>query len=152
MTGKSRSAITGRYATAKAAKAKPETHVVSDDYPARMLRKLVRVLETRSPEFSWTDTDKLIANIKRRMGWLMAQKKPAAKLPKPVEPLSAKQEELLKELQSKSPKTWLLFVNCGYSMADAKALHDLGLIRTKLIMGMPAAKIRPIPLKPRKVK
>ena len=64
---KSRSAVTGKYATAKAAKAKPETHYVSDDYPARMLRKLVRMVEAL-PVFN-DDIDKLIANIKRRMGW-----------------------------------------------------------------------------------
>ena len=67
---KSRSAITGRYATAKAAKEKPKTHVVSDDYPARMLRKLVELLERELLiVIESEEGEKLIANIKRRMGW-----------------------------------------------------------------------------------
>lgn len=69
---KSRSAATGRYATAKAAKAKPETHYVSDDYPARMLRKLVHLIEREELYDNHLVSDmtrKLIANIKRRMGW-----------------------------------------------------------------------------------
>lgn len=73
---KSKSSITGRYATAKAAKAKPKTHYVSDDYPARVLRKLVRMWEGGSyvtiksdPKYGSQHIDKLIASIKRRMGW-----------------------------------------------------------------------------------
>lgn len=62
---KSRSAVTGRYATAKAAKAKPKTHYVSDDYPARMLRKLVRLVDAGA----YWEADELIVNIKRKMGW-----------------------------------------------------------------------------------
>ena len=71
---KTKSAVTGKYVTAKAAKAKPKTHYVSDDYPARMLRKLVRMMESGSvvlvsgtPERE--AIPKLIANIKLRMGW-----------------------------------------------------------------------------------
>ena len=74
---KSRSAVTGKYATAKAAKAKPETHYKSDDYPARMLRRLVRMVEEdakedQRPLEDWTW--KLIFNIKRRMGWDKSRK------------------------------------------------------------------------------
>ena len=63
---KTKSAVTGRYATAKAAKAKPKTHYVSDDYPARMLRKLVRMLDTGQ---DWDDITNLVNNIKKRMRW-----------------------------------------------------------------------------------
>ena len=70
---KTKSAVTGKYATAKAAKAKPETHYVSDDYPARQLRKLVRLIESgdlyEHHSLTTKATIKLIANIKRRMGW-----------------------------------------------------------------------------------
>lgn len=69
---KSRSAITGEYVTAKAAKAKPATTVKSDDYPARQLRKLVRLWDTSNVVMNGTafnNMDKLIANIKKRMGW-----------------------------------------------------------------------------------
>ena len=68
---KTKSAVTGRYTTAKAAKAKPKETYVSDDYPARMLRKLVRQLEKDEilDLYLAADVAKLIANIKRRMGW-----------------------------------------------------------------------------------
>lgn len=74
---KSKSAETGRYISAKAAKAKPATTFASDDYPARALRKLVRLVE---PEFVFDEAlrrihiHKLIASIKKRMGWEKARK------------------------------------------------------------------------------
>ena len=64
---KSRSAVTGKYTTAKSAKAKPRETYVSDDYPARMLRKLIKLI-ANDVVFD-SDADILIANIKRRMGW-----------------------------------------------------------------------------------
>lgn len=72
---KSKSAETGRYISAKAAKAKPATTFASDDYPARALRKLIRLVEYKYNE--WTDDEevsKLIASIKKRMGWEKARK------------------------------------------------------------------------------
>lgn len=36
---------------------------------------------------------------------------------------------------------WLLFVNAGFKMEDAKGLHDRGLIEAELKMGMPAARL-----------
>ena len=64
---KSRSAVTGKYTTAKSAKATPREHYVSDDYPARMLRKLMKILARDG--FITMEIETLIANIKRRMGW-----------------------------------------------------------------------------------
>lgn len=60
-------AKTGRFIKAKEAAASPATTFKVNDYPARMLRKLIRLWESET----WSDRewDKLIANIKRRMGW-----------------------------------------------------------------------------------
>ena len=56
--------------------------------------------------------------------------------------LTTRQSELLAELRTmETPDAWLLFVNAGFEMADAKALFDLGLIETSRQMGMPAARI-----------
>lgn len=73
---KSKSAVTGKYVTAKSAKAKPKEHYISDDYPARMLRKLVRMVEEinvyhpiLNPGGTTPAVSKFIANIKKRMGW-----------------------------------------------------------------------------------
>ena len=63
---KTKSAVTGQYTTAKAAKAKPKETYVSDDYPARMLRKLIKALEQ---DLVPMHIKPLIANIKKRMGW-----------------------------------------------------------------------------------
>ena len=63
---KTRSAVTGKYTKAKGAD--PAKTYQSDDYPARQLRKLVRLSEATI----WAgppEMDKLIANIKRRMKW-----------------------------------------------------------------------------------
>ncbi|MBA3752928.1 MAG: hypothetical protein H0X01_02020 [Nitrospira sp.] len=76
---KTKSAITGKYVSAKAAKAKPATTFKSDDYPARMLRKLIMLLElgtilfvSGSPEFD--ELQAHIANIKKKMGWVRYRK------------------------------------------------------------------------------
>ena len=61
---KVKSAVTGQYTKAKGAD--PAKTYKSDDYPARQLRKLVRMLDTGQ---DWDGITKLIANIKRRMGW-----------------------------------------------------------------------------------
>ena len=66
---KTKSSVTGKYVTAKAAKAKPKETYVSDDYPARQLRKLIRMLEGNTAVVSPKDFFGLIANIKRRTGW-----------------------------------------------------------------------------------
>ncbi len=78
---KSKSAVTGKYVSAKAAKAKPETTFKSDDYPARQLRKLIRMLEKEEILDLWlaSDSARLVANIKKRMGWSKPRKaKPTA--------------------------------------------------------------------------
>ena len=63
---KTKSAVTGKYTKAKGAD--PKTTYQSDDYPARQLRKLIRLLENN--HVSWVDEiAPLIANIKKRMGW-----------------------------------------------------------------------------------
>ena len=67
---KSKSAVTGKYT--KASGADPKTTFKSDDYPARMLRKLVRMHDGNGLYFMDrlpVDALKLIANIKRRMNW-----------------------------------------------------------------------------------
>ena len=65
---KTKSALTGKYVKAKGAK--PETTYKSDDYPARMLRKLVELLERELLiVIESEEGEKLIANIKRRMKW-----------------------------------------------------------------------------------
>ena len=71
---KTKSADTGKFVSRKAAKDNPKTTYVSDDYPARMLRKLVRMVDSRAVAFMGTVEDevngfKLIATIKLRMGW-----------------------------------------------------------------------------------
>ena len=70
---KSKSAITGKFVTAKTAKDKPSETYQSDDYPARMLRKLVRMIEYENRTAGYwmlpLDMGKLIANIKMRMNW-----------------------------------------------------------------------------------
>ena len=63
---KTKSAVTGKYTTAKAAKAKPKETYVSDDYPARQLRKLIKALEQ---DLVPMHIKPLIANIKKRMKW-----------------------------------------------------------------------------------
>lgn len=65
---KNKSAVTGKYVPAKTAKASPATTFTSDDYPARMLRKMVRLWESDDVD-DILEIDKLIANIKRRMKW-----------------------------------------------------------------------------------
>lgn len=58
--------------TAKAAKANPRMTLKSDDYPARMLRRLITLWErwdNNDNDVAVADFDKLIANIKKRMGW-----------------------------------------------------------------------------------
>ena len=68
---KTRSAVTGLYTKAKGAD--PARTYQSDDYPARMLRKLIRQLEGAETFCSYpilpAASTKLIANIKKRMKW-----------------------------------------------------------------------------------
>lgn len=70
---KSKSAVSGKYVSAKTAKAKPATTFKSDDYPARMLRKIVRMFDNEDVFFGAAAGDDLgitlIANIKKRMNW-----------------------------------------------------------------------------------
>ena len=63
---KLKSAVTGKYTKAKGAD--PKTTFKSDDYPARQLRKLVRLSES-SPWACPPEIEKLIASIKKRMKW-----------------------------------------------------------------------------------
>ena len=67
---KLKSAVTGKYT--KATGADPAKTYKSDDYPARQLRKLVRMMEKDGVIGSCTlsfDTECLITAIRKRMGW-----------------------------------------------------------------------------------
>ena len=64
---KLKSAVTGKYTKAKGAD--PAKTYKSDDYPARMLRKLVRKLDVDHRACYDEELEKLIANIKRKMKW-----------------------------------------------------------------------------------
>ncbi len=67
---KSKSAITGKFVTAKAAKASPDTTVAVSDYPTRQLRRLINLWEELGYAGEWTkDINKLIANTNKKMGW-----------------------------------------------------------------------------------
>lgn len=58
--------------------------------------------------------------------------------------LTTSQAELLACLQeyaAEKPETWFLFVNGGFTVADAKALYDRGMIEAAQQMGMPAARM-----------
>jgi hypothetical protein len=58
------------------------------------------------------------------------------------ETLTADQEQFLARLRElDSNEGWLLFINAGFSMADALALQRMELIETSRQMGMPAARL-----------
>lgn len=56
--------------------------------------------------------------------------------------LTARQIEFMDRLRESPDGNWLCFVNVGFTMGDAKALFDKGLIDAKMQMGMPVARIR----------
>jgi len=55
----------------------------------------------------------------------------------------AELESVRAEAQSDPDEAWLLFVNAGFSMDDARALHQRGLIYMSQQAGMPAARLKP---------
>ena len=65
---KLKSAVTGQYTKAKGAD--PAKTYQSDDYPARMLRKLVRLVDKPQTDGEFIEAVfDIAANIKKRMGW-----------------------------------------------------------------------------------
>lgn len=66
---KLKSADTGRYTKAKGAD--PKTTYKSDDYPTKMLRKMVKLIDNKNIETieAAKQLFSLSAQIKKRMGW-----------------------------------------------------------------------------------
>lgn len=63
-----------------------------------------------------------------------------------LEELTTTQAEFMERLRELDEgDSWLLFVNAGFTMEDAKALFDKGMIDTSRQMGMPAARLKPAP-------
>lgn len=62
--------------------------------------------------------------------------------PPPERDLTPGESALLHALrQMENWDHWLLFVNAGFTMDDAKGLQELGLIETSRQLGMPAARL-----------
>lgn len=59
--------------------------------------------------------------------------------------LAPNQQSFLDRIKEQaSRETWLLFVNAGFTLDDARELKKRGLIETSMQMGMPAARL-PMP-------
>lgn len=61
-----------------------------------------------------------------------------------IEGLTTSQAELMAQLRELKPwpeDSWLCFINAGFTISDARALYDRGLIETAKQMGMPVARL-----------